>query len=328
MPHEILVEYTRGDRSESQHHGAYCVVENGVVVRSRGDIDVPVFYRSACKPLQAIAVVESGAPDRFGFSTEELAMVVGSHDGSPRHAENAASMIRKAGAVPELLRCGGHVPLSREVYEQYVREGRFWARLEDNCSGKHAGMIAATRAYGEDAARYAEDGARVQRENLANIALFTGVPAERIGRGIDGCAAPNFAVPVSAMALAMARFTSPEGMPDAKQAIARRITACVLAHPDMIAGPRRLDTRLIRASGGTLLSKEGAEGVQVVGLIGRRTGLAVKIADGGKRAAEFVIATLLVELGAVSAQEIGYEERFRNVRNREGAVVGEAVVRL
>ncbi len=328
MPHEILVEYTRGDRSESQHHGAYCVVEGGAVVRSKGDIEVPVFYRSACKPLQTIAVVESGAADRFGFTAEELALVVGSHDGSRRHAENAASMLRKAGASPDLLRCGGHVPLSREVYEQYVREGKFWARLEDNCSGKHAGMIAASCAYGEDPARYAEGDARVQRENLENVALFTGVPAERIARGVDGCAAPNFAVPVRAMALAMARFTSPEGLPDAKAAIARRITASVLANPDMIAGPKRFDTRLIRAAKGALLSKEGAEGVQVVGLLGRDTGIAVKIADGGKRAAEAVIATLLVELGAVPADEIGYEERFRSVRNREGSLVGEARVLL
>jgi L-asparaginase II len=327
VPHEVLVTLTRGPLPESHHRGAYCVVKDGRVLRSRGDVDVPVFYRSAAKPIQALAVVESGAPERFGFTEEELAMVVGSHDGSPRHAANAASMLRKIGVGPELLKCGGHTPLSPSVHAQYVREGFRWGRLEDNCSGKHSGMIAAAKAWGEDPARYFDRESRIQRENVANVALLAGVPAERIGVGVDGCGVPCFAVPVAGMARAAARLATPEGLPGPKAAAAARIWDAVMANPEMIAGPGRLDTRLIRAGAGRILSKEGAEAVHVLSVRGEGLGIALKIDDGASRASQAVMAALLLELGVVSAKDVlGVFPRA--VVDREGSPVGEVRVAL
>lgn len=315
-----LVTYTRGDLSESVHECAYCVVRDGRVDRSSGDVDRPVHYRSAAKPIQAIAVVESGAPDEFGFSEEELAMVVGSHDGSPHHAGRAAAMLEKIGVGPEILRCGGHISLSRDVYERYVRDGYAWGRLEDNCSGKHSGMIGAARVWGEDPAAYAELQSRIQQENLANVARLTGVARDEIGIGIDGCAVPSFAVPLRAMALAAARFGTPD---DHVDAIARIWTA-VQNHPEMIAGEKRFDTRVIRAGAGKLLAKEGAEGVQIVAVRGERTGLAIKVWDGGKRALRALCAALLADLGLVPADVFPAGA----VLSREGDPVGEVRVTL
>lgn len=327
MPHRILARLTRSGLEESHHYGSYCVVARGRVVRSRGDLDAPVFYRSAAKPLQAIAVVESGAPDRFGFTDEELATCVGSHSGSPRHARNAASMIDKAGESPDLLRCGGHVPLSREVYEQYVRDGYRWGRLEDNCSGKHAGMIAAARAWGEPARTYADKDHKVQRRNLENIALFTGLQAEEIPVGIDGCAVPGCAVPLEAMARGMARFTTPDGVPGVKADAAGRILDVALRHPEMVGGVGRYDTCLIRAGGGRLLTKVGAEAVQVAGVVGRDVGIAVKIADGSWRALEAVMTALLVDLEVVARKDVA-DFLVRPVLTREGDKVGDLTVFL
>jgi L-asparaginase II len=327
VAHEILVSLTRGNLEESHHHGAYCVVEDGAVVRSRGDIGAPVFYRSSAKPIQAIAVVESGAPDRYGWTDAELAVVVGSHSGSPAHAGAAKSILDKCGESPDLLRCGGHRPLGREVHDEYVRRGYVPGRLEDNCSGKHAGMIAAAKALGLETETYYRSSHAVQQENLANVALLAGVAPEDVLIGTDGCAVPCFAVPLRAMAHSAAQFATPDELPGGKAAAARRIAAAVCAHPEMVAGAVRFDTRLIRATNGALIAKEGAEGVQIIGLYGRRIGIAIKIDDGAKRAVHAVAAALLADLGVVKPSEIS-ELYPRQVCTREGSPVGVVKVRL
>ncbi|MGQ0612625.1 MAG: asparaginase [Planctomycetaceae bacterium] len=323
----VLVTLTRSGLAESEHRGAYCVLRGGRVERSRGDLDAATYFRSSCKPVQALAVVESGAADRFGLTEEELALTVGSHDGSPHHAETAASILRKAGAGPELLRCGGHPPLGKETAEDYLRRGIKPGRIHDNCSGKHAGMIAAARALGADPTAYADAGHPVQRRNLDNIALYAGVAAAAVRVGTDGCAAPTFAVPLRAMALLAARAADPYDLPEAKAAASRRIRDAVIRHPDMIAGPKRFDTRVIRAGKGKLLSKMGAEGVLLIGVAGERMGIAIKIADGGERAVNAVAAALLVDLGLCERADLA-DHLDRRVLTREGTPVGDVQVAL
>jgi len=320
------VELTRGGIVESRHAISYCVWHNGEVVRSAGDMDSPVMYRSAAKPLQAIQVVESGAPERYGFTDEELAMVVGSHDGAPHNAATARSMLGKIGASPDLLRCGGHRALDRSVYESYVREGYEWGRLEDNCSGKHSGMIGAAVARGEDPASYADADHPCQQRNLNHVALFTGVPAEEIVVGVDGCAVPSFAVPLPAMARAMARFTTPNGVPPEKANAVARIRDVVRKHPDMVAGPRRFDTVVMRASDGRLLSKEGAEGVVTIGVADDDTGIAIKVHDGAQRALNAFAAALLADLELVPAASVEHWYP-KTVDTREGDPIGNMEVR-
>jgi len=327
VAHEILVRLTRGNQVESVHYGSYCVVKDGKILRGRGDQEFPVFYRSAAKPIQAIAVVESGAPERFGFTDQELAMVMGSHSGSRFHAATAATMLEKIGEDPSILRCGGHRPLARSVYEGYIREDFCWGRLEDNCSGKHSGMIGAAKAWGEDCSSYAEPTHRVQRENLANVALLTGVAERDIGVGTDGCAVPCFAVPLPAMARAAARFTTPDDLPESKAAAARRILDTATKHPEMVAGDTRFDTKMMRAGAGRVLSKEGAEGVQILGVRGENMGIAIKVADGAHRAQEAIAASLLLDLGILARDDIA-EYLSRDVLNREGESVGQLEVTL
>ena len=303
------------------------MVRDGAVVRSRGDIEVPVYFRSAAKPIQALAVVESGAADLYGFTEQELALVCASHSGAPAHAQLAASILQKVGEDAGLLRCGGHKPLDPEVHDAYVRQGYEPGRLEDNCSGKHAGMIGAAKAMDDDVATYAEFAHPLQQQNLANIAELCGVTRGEVGLGVDGCAVPSYAVPVRAMALALEQFTSPDALPAGKAAAARRIADAILRYPDMVAGERRFDTRLMRAGGGRLLSKMGAEGVQVVGILGERMGIAVKIADGGRRAVHALTTALLIDLGLLDAGAAA-DLYPHQVTTREGVPVGECKVRL
>ena len=317
MPHEILVTVTRSGLDESHHHGAYCVFADGRVARSRGDIAVPVYLRSAAKPFQAIAVVESGALERFEITEEELALVSASHSSTPRHAQLAASILRKAGEGPGLLRCGGHRPIDGKVAEDYIRRGVRPGRLEDNCSGKHSGMIAAAKALGEDPATYADPTHLVQRRNLENLALFA---EAEIKVGVDGCAVPSFALPLEAAARAIARYTTPDG--HRKEAAARRIAAAMLKHPDLVAGDGRFDTEVMRAAKGRLLVKSGAEGVILIGVPGARTGIAIKIDDGADRALHALAAALLKELSLPTI------DQPREIRTREGTPVGEIQVTL
>lgn len=315
MPHEILVTLTRSGLDESHHHGSYCVFKDGRVVRSRGDLQVPVYLRSAAKPFQAVAVVESGALERYGITEEELALVAASHSSTPKHAQTAASILAKAGEKPELLRCGGHRPIDGKVAEDYIRRGVKPGRLEDNCSGKHAGMIAAAKALGEDPATYADPTHLVQRKNLENLALFA---EAEIRVGTDGCAVPSFALGLEAAARAIARFTTPGPKADT----ARRIAKAMLAYPEMVAGEGRFDTELMRAAKGRLLSKSGAEGVILVGVVGERTGIAIKIDDGADRALHALAAALLDSLGLPSVPQAP------QIRTREGTPVGEVKVTL
>lgn len=319
------VEVTRGSLVESRHAISYCVWQNGEVVRGAGDFESPVIYRSAAKPLQAIQVVESGAPDRYGFSDAELAMVVGSHDGSPSHAAGARSMLGKVGVSPDVLRCGGHRSITRSVYEDYVRQGFEWGRLEDNCSGKHSGMIAAAAAKGEDVASYAEIDHPCQQRNLANVALFTGVPVADIAIGVDGCAVPCFGVPLPTMARAIARFTSADDAPAEKAEAVARIRDVVRKYPEMVAGPRRFDTVVMKASDGALLSKEGAEGVVTIGIGDENAGIAIKVHDGAARALNAFASALLVDLGLVPHAAVApwYP---KTVDSREGDPVGRIQV--
>jgi L-asparaginase II len=315
------IRLTRGSLVESRHSISYCVWRNGEVVRSSGDVTSPVFYRSAAKPLQAVAVVESGAPDRFGFTDAELALVVGSHDSSPLHVAAARSMLGKIGVSPDILRCGGHRALSREVYETYVREGHAWGRLEDNCSGKHSGMIGAAVAMGVDPAHYSEHKPPVQQANVDNVSLFTGVPRAKIETGIDGCSVPSFGVSLPAMAQAIARFTTPDLCPSEKQEAVARIRSVVAAHPEMVAGPKRFDTIVMRATGGALLSKEGAEGVVTIGVADESTGIAIKVEDGAQRALNAFAAALLSDLD-LAPRDATSRWFPREILSREGNPVG------
>ncbi|MDH3592311.1 MAG: asparaginase [Planctomycetota bacterium] len=320
MGHEILVSVTRGGFDESHHFGAYCVVADGKVVRSKGDMETPYFMRSAAKPFQALAVVESGAADRFGFTDEELSLCVGSHNGTPHHAATAKSMLDKCGESPDLLRCGGHRPLGRATYEDYVRRSYVPGRLEDNCSGKHAGMIAAAKAWSEETKTYAEPGHRVQRHNLHNLARYGGVAESDVRIAPDGCAVPSFGVSVETMARAIGAFVA-----GGRDPAADRLMAAVQGHPEMVAGQGRFDTRLMRTAGGKILAKMGAEGVQVIGVRGREDlGIAIKVIDGAGRAVQALAATLLKDFGVIDAN--GLVEW--TIRTREGDPVGDLRVSL
>ena len=331
---EPLVEVTRGGITESRHRGHIVAVEpDGTITAYLGAPETVTYLRSSAKPHQAIPLVASGAADRFGFSEKEIALACASHSGEPIHTEVAASMLRKIGLGPEALKCGVHEPFSPEVARELREKGEEPNALQNNCSGKHAGMLALALHLGAPTETYDEATNPVQLAIGKTISRFCGIAIENIAVGTDGCGVPVFGITVKAMALMYARLvaTPPEFDKETRSAT-ERIVAAMTSHPELIGGTsERLDTEIMRAAPGRLVSKVGAEGVYTVGVLPckdwpRGLGLAIKIEDGDDhRARPTVVVESLRQLGILANESLEAVARyaFFPVRNRRGDVVGE-----
>jgi L-asparaginase II len=331
---EPLVEVTRGGITESRHRGHIATVTaDGSLVASLGVPETVTYLRSSAKPFQAIPVLVSGAAERFGFTDQEVALACGSHSGERIHTEIAAEMLRKVGLGPEALKCGVHEPYSAEVAEELRAQGEAPNVLQNNCSGKHAAMLALARQLGAPVESYDEPQNPVQLAVGRTISQFSDVPLEDLAVGVDGCGVPVFGITVKAMALAYARLISPppsfgERIGDA----CRRIVNAMTSYPELIGGTSdRLDTEIMRAARGRLISKVGAEGVYTAGIIPcdewpNGLGLALKIEDGDdRRARPPCVIESLRQLGVLRDESLEAVSRyaFFPVTNRRDDVVGE-----
>ncbi len=296
----VLIEVTRGGAVESRHRGAAVVVlGDGTLVAQWGDIEAPVYPRSAIKPIQALALVESGAADRFSLSAEELALACASHSGEPCHAEAVGGWLEGVGLGPAALQGATQIPRAETSANAMVRAGARPTALHHNCSGKHAGMLTTALHMNEPIAGYLEPTHPVQRRVARILAEMGGCDLTDAARGVDGCGIPVIAMPLAAVALALARLAAPEGLEQKRATAARRLFAAMTAHPYLVAGRGRFDTTAMTAGGGAFAVKTGAEGVHVAAVPGLKLGIALKIDDGARRAAEVAMAALLRHLGVL-----------------------------
>lgn len=331
---EPLVEVRRGGITESRHRGHVVAIEpDGNIAGSLGAPHNVTFFRSSAKPLQALPLLTSGAAERFGFNDEEVALACASHNGEPIHTKIVASMLEKIGLGVEALRCGVHEPYSPEAAGVLRAHNEVPNALHNNCSGKHAGMLALALQLGAPIENYEAPENPVQRAIAQAVSDFTDVPLEDLAVGIDGCAAPIFGVSIRAMAFAYARLVSPPQSFDkpARDACAR-IVRVMMKYPELIGGTsERLDTEIMRAAPGRIVSKVGAEGVYTAGVLPcerwpNGLGLALKIEDGDdKRARPTVVIESLRQLGVLYDESLEAVSRyaFFPVQNRRGDVVGE-----
>ncbi|MCP4326985.1 MAG: asparaginase [Alphaproteobacteria bacterium] len=294
----VVVEVWRGAAIESRHQGAAVVADGGGrIVGAWGDIERPVFPRSAIKPLQAISVVDSGAAATYGLDETEIALACASHDGEPAHVDAVARWLARLDLSAGDLECGVHAPYNAEANAALVRAGRPPTALHNNCSGKHSGMLTLARHAKAATTGYIDLDHPVQRawrqvlEEMSNVDLAAAPAA------IDGCSIPTIALPLTGLARAAARFASsgPGDSPfgDACATIRRAMAAA----PFMVGGSGRFCTRVMEATAGAALVKVGAEGVYFGALPKAGLGIAVKIDDGATRAAEVAVAALLARFG-------------------------------
>ncbi|MBB6120739.1 asparaginase [Nocardiopsis algeriensis] len=305
-----LAEVVRSGMRESVHYGAVVgLAADGRIAHARGPVHQPMFPRSSAKPFQALAMLRAGAP----LSGPSLAIAAGSHGGEPRHEEQARAVLAGAGLSPDALRCPPAVPAGGTARREFVLAGREPDRLLMNCSGKHAGMLAACVAAGWSTGDYLDPGHPFQvlvRETVEDLC-----EEEVAHTAVDGCGAPQLAVSLAGLARGLWRMrTAPEGSPE------RAVLDAMTAHPEYVSGSGRIDTELMTRMPG-LVSKIGADGVLLLGAPGGETA-AVKISDGDaeERARTLVgldaLRTLGVDISAV-------EDRLRVDVHGGGVPVGE-----
>jgi len=289
--HVPLAVVTRGGHVESVHWGSVAVVDaSGRLVDGAGDPEASTFTRSALKPLQALPFVRDGGAAHFGFSEAQVALLCASHSGEPMHIDGVADMLARAGNTVADLGCGSHAPAHYEARGE-VPPRPPYSPLSHNCSGKHAGMLAACSLHGHDKRDYLAFDHPVQRAIRSAVAELCGVAEDDLAGGIDGCSAPNYAMPLAALAFAYARLA----VAGPRERAVAGLRDAMLAHPTMVSGTGRSDEAIMCAGGG-FLAKVGAEGVQALGATRQGLGIAVKIADGGRRALMPVVVAVLEQL--------------------------------
>jgi L-asparaginase II len=267
----ILVEAYRGNVVESRHRGAFAVIGPGGSLTSwAGDIDTPIYPRSAIKAFQALPLVENGAADKLGLSDAELALVCSSHNGEEAHVERARSILAKAGLGEDKLECGAHSPQDAAALRMLIKSGVAPAAIHNNCSGKHAGMLALAAMLGEQTAAYVGSAHPVQRRIARLLDELCSVDTGLLPVALDGCSVPTWAIPLRNLALGFQRLVSGETLGEAV--------------------PRAF-------------VKTGAEGVFCGAVPHAGLGIALKCDDGANRASEAAMAALLAGLGVWTADE-------------------------
>lgn len=291
-----IAELWRGDLLESTHSGHAVIFGPDGIVEAWGDPDRVIFPRSSCKMIQALPLVESGAADAAGLSEAHLALACASHHGAAKHVKLAGDWLAAIGLGESDLRCGPQEPDDREERNRLIKSDASPCQLHNNCSGKHCGFLTVTR-HMKAGPEYHEIDHPLQRA----IRQTTEEVAEETvaGYGVDGCSAPNFALTLSGLARAMARFAAATGTGDARDRAMFRLVRAMASHPDLIAGEGGACTELMRAMQGRVAVKTGAEAVYVAIVPEKRLGIALKISDGAKRASDLAITSLLVRAGVL-----------------------------
>jgi len=321
--HAPLAVATRGDGVDAVHFGSVAVVDrDGMLLWAAGDPEYLTTTRSALKPFQAMPFVAAGGVERFGYSPEQMALLCASHSGEPRHVAAVADMLARAGNDVADLQCGAHAPGYFEVRGD-VPPPPPYSPLAHNCSGKHSGMLAYCVHCGLPKAEYLAWDHPLQRAIRESVAHFTAVPENELVAGIDGCSAPNYAVPLARLALGFARLAADADDPR-YGAAPRRLAAAMAAHPEMVSGEGRNDLALMRAGRGDWVTKIGAEGVQAIGVRSKGLGIAIKVVDGAKRGLHPATIEVLDQMGLLDAEQRRELASWREpaVRNYRGIVTG------
>jgi L-asparaginase II len=321
----VLVEVTRGDIVESRHRGAAAVVDaTGKVVMSWGDIEQPVYARSAIKPLQALPLVESGAAERFGLGAGELALACASHHGEVTHATAVGSWLARVGLSADDLECGTHLPHDVPSAHALLRAGEAPSTLHSNCSGKHTGFLTTARHFGEPTRGYVAADHPVQRRVTQAVGEMCGIALEHAPHGTDGCGIPVIGIPLGAMARGMARMADGNGLAADRAEAARRLLEAMAEYPVMVDGTGGFPTVLMQVAGAKLRIKPGAEGVFCGALPGLGYGIALKIDDGAGRAAEIAMGGILERLGVLGVAERATLAHLLRpeIKNVAGRIVG------
>ena len=327
-PGHCVVEAVRGDVVESIHrvHVAVAHAEDGLIA-SAGNPAHYSFVRSSIKMFQALPFVEGGGVERFQLTGAELALCTASHGGEPFHVAAARSILAKAQVTEAALACGAHLPLHEKTANAMLCASEAPGRIHNNCSGKHSGMLAHCVQQQWITNGYHKHTHPMQQRVLTTLTKWMRINAGDVSLAVDGCGLPTFATALDAVAEGCARFSA--AVADGEAAPAAIFNAMV-THPEYVAGTDRLDTDLMRAASTPLFAKVGAEGFYCAGIPSMKLGIALKVEDGNKRAAEPAILAVLRQLDAIGSSELDHLSKYSvpELLNTRHEVVGHVRVLL
>ncbi len=346
MDGQPLLEITRGRIVESIHYGSIAVVDSDAkLIASHGDPQAVAFLRSSAKPFQALPFVERGGAERFNFTKHELALSCASHLGGKLHLQTVTEMQRKIGIQERHLQCGAHMPDDMDELKDMIIHDRHPTPNYNNCSGKHTAMLAHAKMRGLPLDNYLDLDHPIQQDILASFSDLCLFPASDIELGVDGCSAPNFAIPLFNAALGFARLCDPRALTSARAEACRKITSAMSTHPEMVSGYGEFDEQLMKAGEGRIVTKRGAEGFQIVGVMpgviradSPGVGIALKVSDGdaarmaddltsSPRVRPAVTIEILRQLGAISSKQEQALVKFgpmKEIRNHRGILTGQS----
>ena len=339
-----ILELTRGGVIEATHFGSIVVVDStGKLLHSYGDPDTVAFLRSSAKPFQALPFVEQGGAEYFNFTQRELSISCASHETSQLHLDTVTAMQKKIGIQEGDLQCGPHLPGDPSKLRQVIKEDIKPTPNFNNCSGKHTAMLAFAKMRGLPLENYLAFDHPIQKDILRTFSEMCGIEMDRVHLGIDGCSAPNFAVPLRNAALGMARICDPRDLSEARAVACKKITAAMSTHPEMVSNHGEFDCELMNIGAGRLVTKRGAEGFQIIGLMPGvygeyGVGIAFKVTDGDKssmsdslestaRVRPSVTLEILRQLKVLNESELQSLSKFgpeKTLKNYAGLVTGKS----
>lgn len=339
-----ILELIRGKVVESTHFGSIVVVDSiGKILHSHGDPDTVAFLRSSAKPFQALPFVEQGGVEHFSYTQAELALSCASHETSQMHIDTVQGMQLKIGIQEKYLQCGPHLPGDAKKLREVIKNGIPPTANFNNCSGKHTTMLAFAKMRGLPLENYLDFDHPIQKDILKTFSEMCGMEVEKIELGIDGCSAPNFAVPLVNAALGMARLCDPRELSKARAAACQKITDAMTSHPEMVSNYGEFDCELIKTAEGKIITKRGAEGFQIIGLMPgiygeRGVGIAFKVTDGDRSTMNDELETssrvrpattleILKQLKALSEAQLQSLAKFgpeKTLKNYAGLVTGKS----
>lgn len=320
-----LIQLTRGGFLESEHFGTIAVVDfKGQVVAAVGDPHRVSFSRSTLKAFQALPILEGGTRKEFDFTCAEIAMLCASHNGEPAHVQHVDAMLEKIHLPHTALACGCHVPALYSYFDQSPPPDMVWDQRHNNCSGKHAGFLAYCVHHGYPAANYVDPMHPLQQAVRRDVARATGMDVNALQLGIDGCSAPNYAMPLSKIAYAYARLAS--GPADTEFGESFQLLAeAMTTYPELVSGSGRNDLAFMQAGLGDWIAKVGADGVQAMASKSRREAFAIKITDGNRTALFSATVEAMDQLGWLDEmqRQALMPWRATQLYNARGMLVGE-----
>lgn len=323
----VLVNVWRGNAIENYHNGAAAVVDiNGRVIWSIGEIQRPIFPRSAIKLLQAIPLLDEKVTKKFSISRTELALACSSHTGEKIHRDALQEWLNKIDCTTDDLECGEAYPESEGDSLQMISNGLPPQRACHCCSGNHANFLTTCRAYKDPVHNYRLYSHPAQRRWFDIIAEFTGMKALQLPWGYDGCGIPTLAIPLQRLAWAYARFADPSQISAQRIEAVKSVQQAIAENPHMYGGTRELTTEMAKLLKSDLIVKNGAEGVYIGALPKLGYGIALKVDSGNAQAARIVLGAVLEKIAALSVDQYKVlGDYFRpDVLNSRGEVVGRA----